>query len=362
MNTKSTSTHTFCAILRGVLTHQLNLARPELALAAVAMLLCGLLYSFRSSNSDIANAFLNSLEPEQREKARLEMDDSNRYDWHFLPASMYPRAGIALAELNGKQKQLLHHLLQAYLSKKGYAKIKGILELESILAELENNPAYRDPEKYYVAFYGQPAEDKAWGWNFQGHHIALHFTVVDDAISFSPRFLGANPAEVRQGPKKGLRVLEAEEDFALQLVNSLSEEQRRKAIFRLRAFTDIVTSNAAEVEPLEAVGIPAKDMTPEQRFLLETLIYEYASTVPIDIARERMEKIRRADLDNIRFGWAGATELGKPHYYRIQSGEFLIEFDNIQNNANHIHTVWRDFDGDFGRDLIREHYQHSGHH
>lgn len=334
-----------------------------LALTALALLFLGaLFYSFQPSNSDLAKAFIDSLKPEQRAKVLLEMDDSQRYNWHFFPGRMLPRAGVTLKELNGQQKDLLHQLLQAYLSEKGYAKTKEIIGLESVLAELENNPGFRDPEMYFVAFYGEPSEDSVWGWNFQGHHIALHFTVVKDKISFSPRFLGANPAEVREGPKKGLRVLKNEEDLALQLVNSLSEEQRKKAIFQLRAFVDIVTANAAEVKPLEPVGIPAKDMDTGQRTLLEALIFEYASTAPEDIAKERMEKIRQADFDNIRFGWAGDTELGKPHYYRIQSGEFLIEFDNTQNDANHIHSVWRDFDGDFGRDLIREHYQHSHHH
>ena len=310
----------------------------------------------------LATRFLNSLDATQKEKVLMPLGDESRSRWHFLPHSSFQRAGLPLKVLNDKQKDLIHQLLQVYLSDKGYKKTLDIIELEKVLAVLENNSVYRDPEMYYVAFYGDPSKDEAWGWSFEGHHVSLNFTVVDKQVSYVPRFFGANPGTVMEGPKKGLRVLKNEEDMGLELINMFNPEQRKKAIFQLSAFKEIVTSNAAEVAPLEEVGILVKDMNKEQQALLFELLDEYLSAMPPDVARERMLKLKEEETGAIRFGWAGDTEIGKPHYYRIQGKSFLVEFDNTQNNANHIHTVWRDFDGDFGRDLIREHYQKSGHH
>ena len=310
----------------------------------------------------LATRFLNSLDAAQREKVHMTLEDESRSRWHFLPPTSWPRPGLPLKELNAQQKDLIHQLLQVYLSEKGYKKTLDIIELEKVLAVLENNPVRRDPEMYFVSFYGEPSKDAAWGWSFEGHHVSLNFTVVGKQVSYVPRFFGANPGTVREGPKKGTRVLKNEEDLGLKLVNMLNPEQKKKAIFRLSAFEEIVTSNASEVTPLEDVGILVKDMTKAQQDLLFELLGEYLSAMPQDVARKRMSNLKKEETDAIRFGWAGETQIGKPHYYRIQGKTFLVEFDNTQNNANHIHTVWRDFEGDFGRDLIREHYQRSGHH
>ena len=312
--------------------------------------------------SELATRFLNSLNERQKKKVLMAMEDESRSKWHFLPPASWPRPGLPLKELNDKQRGLIHELLQLYLSKKGYQKTLDIIELEKVLAVLENDPVKRDPEMYFVSFYGSPASDATWAWSFEGHHVSLNFTVVGKQVSYVPRFFGANPGTVKEGPKKGTRVLKNEEDLGLELVNKLSREQRKKAIFRLSAFQEIVTSNASKVEPLDNVGILVADMTAAQRDLLFELLKEYLSAMPKEVAEKRMSNLMKEETDAIRFGWAGATEIGKPHYYRIQGKTFLVEFDNTQNNANHIHTVWRDFDGDFGRDLIREHYKNSGHH
>jgi len=224
------------------------------------------------------------------------------------------------------------------------------------------NPVVRDPEKYFTAFYGNPERDSLWAWSFEGHHISLNFTVLNDQISMAPRFFGANPAIIPAGKRKGERTLDKEEDYGLELINSMSDSQKQKALFRENAFFDITTTNAPEVDPPEPVGIEMKDLNPAQQNILVNLINEYLSAMPTDLAAKRMENLEKEEFGKIRFGWAGATNLGEPHYYRIQGKTFLVEFDNTQNNANHIHTVWRDFDGDFGRDLIREHYRTSEHH
>ncbi|MDN5216598.1 DUF3500 domain-containing protein [Fulvivirgaceae bacterium BMA12] len=309
----------------------------------------------------IAMKFLNSLDAGQKEKVHMAFDDESRSQWHFLPISSWPRMGLPMKALNKSQRQLIHELLQVYLSSKGYNKTLNIIALEEVLAVLEKNPVRRDPELYYVAFYGDPSKDDPWGWSFEGHHVSLNFTVVGAKISYTPRFFGANPAIVKEGPKKGTRALKNEEDLGLKLINMLNPEQKKIAIFRLEAFLEVVTSNASQVTPLDEVGIPAGDMTTAQQQTLFDLIDEYLSAMPEVVAKKRMSKLREEEIQNIRFGWAGQTQIDKPHYYRVQGKTFLIEFDNTQNNANHIHAVWRDFDGDFGRDLIKEHYQRSAH-
>ncbi|MGM0621857.1 MAG: DUF3500 domain-containing protein [Bacteroidota bacterium] len=306
--------------------------------------------------------FLHSLNNTQREKTQFDFEDASKTKWHYLPGATRKRAGIQLFELNETQKELLFLLLQDFLSESGYSKTKQIIALEEVLVQLGGSSVVRDPEKYFAAFYGNPERDSLWAWSFEGHHISLNFTVLNDRISMAPRFFGANPAIIPDGKRKGERTLGKEEDYGLELINSMSASQKQKAIFRKNAFFDITTTNAPEVNPPEPAGIEMNDLDPAQQNILVNLINEYLSAMPPELASKRMENLKQEEFDKIRFGWAGATKLGEPHYYRIQGKTFLVEFDNTQNNANHIHTVWRDFDGDFGRDLIREHYRMSEHH
>lgn len=326
-----------------------------------ALLIFSFVGTIGSSQSSITN-FLNSLNKDQRNKTVLPFNDDSRESWHFFPASMLDKSGVSLAELNSSQKDFFHIMFKSHLSQSGYQKAMNIIELEDVLLELEGNSTMRDSEKYYITFYGDPNGNHVWGWTFEGHHLSLNFTFVGDHVSFAPRFMGASPATVMSGERKGQRVLAQEEDLGLELINSLNAEQKAKAIFRKAAFREIVTFVESTVKPLETVGISMQALDQKQQDLLWELIHEYISSMPDDLAKQRMEKLKSEQASNIHFGWAGATSKGKPHYYRIQGKTFLIEFDNVQNNANHIHSVWRDFNGDFGRDLIREHYQNSTHH
>jgi Protein of unknown function (DUF3500) len=315
-----------------------------------------------NSGSSKAMAFVNALSDVQKNKAVFPFEDMSRYDWNFLPAFTNPRTGIAIKELDSIQQHQFYTLLSAYLSNDGYKRTKTIMSFEYLLKELEANNPSRIPENYFVAVYGNPGKDSNWGWKFSGHHVALNFTIVNDQLAFAPFFFGSNPAEVKGGPQKGLRIIKDEEDLGFELVNALTTEQKQTAIFQLEAFDEIVTTNAAKVAPLKPVGILARDMTREQMGILNKLIVAYLSSMPTEIANHRMKKVVAEDLDSLRFGWAGGLVPGKPHYYRVQGKTFLIEFDNTQNNANHIHAVWRDFNGDFGRDLLKEHYHNSKHH
>jgi hypothetical protein len=306
--------------------------------------------------------FLETLDDEQLNRLMMPFNDMSKNAWHFLPGEMWPRAGLKLDELNDNQKKAFSEMLQSFLSNSGYEKTQKIIELENVLVELGGDPEFRNAGAYFIAIYGNPATDSLWAWSFEGHHLSLNFTLSNGKLSTAPRFFGASPATVPEGSRKGERTLGREEDLALELINAFSDHQKEEAIFQDVPFADIVTSNAVEVGPLRPAGIVVNQFNAYQKDLLKQLIMEYLSSIPGNLAIERESKINDEEFDEIRFGWAGALVKGQGHYYRIQGKSFLIEFDNTQNNANHIHTVWRDFDGDFGRDLIREHYLNSNHH
>ncbi len=311
--------------------------------------------------SEKAAEFVKSLSEEQKQQCVFPFKNINRYDWHFLPATMAYRFGVGIKDLDEVQKQAFYALLRAFLSDEGFTRTQDIMSYEYLLKEMEPNNPSRIPENYYVAIYGTPGTDAVWGWKFSGHHLALNFTVVNDTLAFAPFFFGANPAEVKQGPNKGRRLLKLEEDLGFELLQSFTPIQQEIAIFRDEAYSEIVTTNSQVVGRLKPVGLSAKEMTLEQKLMLNKIVAAYLNSMPADVAKARTARIVKEDMDDIWFGWAGDTVLGKPHYYRIQGKTFLVELDNTQNNANHIHSVWRDFDGDFGEDLLQEHY-HESHH
>jgi hypothetical protein len=308
-----------------------------------------------ASMATAARAFLASLSSEQRARTLLPFDGEERFNWHFVPRG---RQGLPFKEMEQRQRQLAHAFLKAGLSQKGYLKTTTIISLEDILRVLEGGtgPA-RDPELYYFTFFGEPSERETWGWRVEGHHLSLNFTVVGGRlIASTPQFFGANPAEVRDGPKKGLRALSAEEDLARELFHSLGVDLRAQAMIATEAPRDIITGNSRKAEIGEPKGLSAARMDRRQRGLLVSLLDEYARCMPEAVARERLRRLREAGLDKIHFAWAGGADRGQPHYYRLQGPTFLVEYDNTQNGANHIHSVWRDFDGDWGLDLLRLHY------
>ena len=302
-----------------------------------------------------ADTLLRSLAPKQYQMAVFAFKDDQRFDWHYVPRQ---RAGLALKEMTADQRSLALAFLKSSLGSGGYRKATAIMALETVLREIETfNWLGRDPHKYYFSFFGAPSTSATWGWRVEGHHLSLNVTLVKGyQIATAPRFLGANPATVPNGELAGQRTLATEEDLARALAQSLDISQREIAIFRQHAFRDIVTGADREVQPRDPVGLSAADLNAEQRSRLIRLIGEYVHSMPTEIARQRMDAIRKGGWGSIHFGWAGGLEAGQPHYYRIQGPSFIIEYDNIQNEANHIHTVWRDFEGDFGRDLLREHY------
>lgn len=314
-----------------------------------------------------ASKFLEVLSPTLREKVCQPFDGNERFRWHYIPIEMWERQGVSLKELNDSQQDLAFELMASGLSAKGYEKARAIINLETILGEIEAKDGEgrlkRDPEYYFFTVFGDPTGNGAWGWRAEGHHVSLNFTVVNrELISPNPFFFGSNPAEVPEGEKKGLRVLYAEEDLARQLLASLTPYQKTHAVINPEAPPDILTRNVPKVEFDSVEGLAVETMQTYQRELLIQLMHEYIDRLPDEVAKIERRKLSENSLNDIHFAWAGGEERGMPHYYRLHSPNFFVEYDNTQNNANHIHSVWRHIEDDFGSDLLRLHYHKSNHH
>ncbi|MBP6783168.1 MAG: DUF3500 domain-containing protein [Verrucomicrobiales bacterium] len=307
-----------------------------------------------------AKGFLDNLTDEQKAKAVYKLTDAEREHWIYVPQPFEGegmRKGLTIKDMRPDQRHLAYALLSTGLSYHGYRTALQIMSLEQVLWELENNAPKRDTQMYYITIFGDPGS-KAWGWRFEGHHLSMNFTVADGkVISATPSFFASNPGEVRQGPRAGLRVLAAEEDVARSLVKSLSDEQKKEALIGAAAPDDILTVNTTKISPLEGGGIPFGELDEAQAKNLRQLIDVYVHRIRPEVAADELAAIEKAGMDKIVFAWMGGIEKGQGHYYRVQGPTFLLEYANTQNDANHVHAVWRDFDGDFGRDLLREHYQ-----
>jgi hypothetical protein len=306
--------------------------------------------------AEAATHFLASLSAEQRQKAQFSFDDPQRENWNFIPME---RAGLPLKAMQPNQQHLAMNLLHSALSHRGFSKALNIMALEQILQEMEKGSGpKRDASMYHFYIFGEPSTSLTWGWRVEGHHLSVSVTLVDgQKVATTPSFLGANPAEVKQGAQEGLRVLRAEEDLARELLKSLSPEQREVAVLKIDVPTDIINGPARAASLLEPQGLAAKQMSQEQRKVLMALVREYVHTYRPELAREDMRKIRDSGVQNIHFAWVGSDQRGQGHYYRVQGPSFVLEYDNTQNNANHIHCVWRDVENDFGADLLKEHYE-----
>lgn len=310
-----------------------------------------------SAMMDAAKSFLAALEPAKRPRARSPFDADDRLDWDYVPRA---RQGLSFGQMSPAERDAALALLEASLSAMGFEKAETIRRLEEVLFA-QSGSSIRDPGLYYFTVFGEPSPEGAWGWRYEGHHVSLNWTVVDGRlVASTPQFFGANPAAVREGPQDGTRALAAEEDLARSLVRSLSPEQLALAKVSDEAPADILTESSRIAAMQDDVGIPYGRLDAGQRGLLLSLLQEYAAAQPPAEVQARLARVK-ADLPSLKFAWMGGLERGQPHYYRIQGSRDLIEYDNTQNGANHIHCVWRVFEGDWGRDVLAEHYQTSSH-
>lgn len=308
-------------------------------------------------------AFVGSLDAAQRKLAVFPFDSEERFDWHYIPRK---RNGLPLKQMNPQQRKAAMDLLKTALSKQGYEKVTSIIDLENVLRVVENRPpndTYRDPENYSFSVFGEVSDKNPWGWRIDGHHLSLHFSsLTNKVIGMTPTFLGSNPGIVRADvPQKGRQILKQEEALALALVNSLNSDQLQKALISESCPNDIVTTHTrkASIEKME--GISLHQLTESQQKTFLTLLETYLSNYHVTLKNQQMDKLKKAGLDKLVFAWAGDRQVGygpgKGQYYRIQGPTLLIEYDNSQNNANHVHSVVRDLTSDFGEDILAEHYK-----
>lgn len=298
-----------------------------------------------------ANSLIETLTPEQKNKALFPFDAAERENWHYIPLE---RQGLRIDALNEEQMRVAQNFLASSLSAEGHATAKEVIQLETMLYEQSNKSEFRNPGKYTVAIFGTPSAQKPWGWRFEGHHLSLNFTIASDKVTLTtPFFFGTNPAEVRDGALKGLRPLGIVEDTARKLARNIHGEGQHIR-FTNKPPREILTGQERSVKELAKEGVLFSELNDGHK-------KELLDLVKIIAAKQRTEflTITIEKLANAQFAWAGEFEKGNPHYFRIQTPEFLIEYANTQNEANHAHLVWRDFDSDFGRDVLKEHLQHG---
>ena len=334
----------------------------KLTIAALILALSSSAFAHDASAemAKAADAFLAALSPTQKAKATFPFKaegKDERTNWHFIPRE---RKGLAIKEMTEPQRVLARALLRTGLSEDGYKKAEAIQGLEALLREMEKDTTgRRDPEKYFVTIFGTPGDREPWGWRWEGHHQSFNYTCAGDvAPSMTPSFFGTNPGEVKEGPQKGLRVLGQEEELGRTLVKSLNDEQRKAAVILAEAPKDVF--NVPGRNDTKAEGVSYAALNTEQQKQLVTLVKEYLFRARPDVASEDWAKVEKRGLEKLFFAWAGGFARGEPHYYRVQAGSFVLEYDNTQNGANHVHSLWRDFDHDFGLDVLAEHYK-AGH-
>lgn len=331
-------------------------------ITAIEVLFFMLSYAQPASVS-AANAFIKMLSKDQQAKAVYPFDAEERFNFNFVPKN--DRKGISLNELSAAQKGAAMTLLKTVLSSQGYKKTTEIIQLETILKAIEKRGAddhYRDPGKYFFTIFGVPRKGTTWGWRLEGHHVALNFSATKDKLfAATPGFMGSNPAVVPDGPEKGKQILKEETEMGFALLNSFSDEQHQQLMIGDQAPNEIITLNHRKALIENPSGLSYADMNSVQQQKLLELIGLYVHRYTKLFAEDMMNEIKMAGLNKLRFAWAGARKpgIGNPHYYRIQGPTFIIEYDNIQNNANHVHTVVRDLVRDFGGDLLLEHYKAS---
>jgi len=317
-----------------------------------------------TSPAAAAGAFLAALDRGGRADATFDFDDDERRDWTYLPGG---RGGLPLADMDTAQRAAAFALVDSGLGVHGRRLARGVLQLEGTLREIERAGGSwlafrRDPERYHLAVFGDPRGTPPWGWRFEGHHLSVNVTDLGPhGQVVAPLFVGANPARVPSGPQAGHRLLAEEEDLAFELLHLLDPAQRARAVIAAQSPGDIVSGDDPAAPAIAPAGLPASAMNDAQRRQLRRLLALYASRMADAAASRQLQRIDEAGFDRLHFAWAGAHQPRAPHYYRIHGPTVLVEYDNSQDGGNHVHSVWRDLENDFGGDLLRRHYAAAAH-
>jgi hypothetical protein len=337
----------------------------KIILAIVSFLLA-LRFQSSAQQKDMYKAaghFLSLLDEKQKVQAQYPFDSAERFRWHYVPLN--DRKGIAINDMSANQKEAAFTLMKSALSDSGYKKATKIMQLEKVLKALENrqeNDRYRDPGKYYFTIFGSPDAKSVWGWRLDGHHLSFSFSSDEDkVVSGTPGFMGANPAVVLTGPEKGLEILKEENELAFEFLQRLDENQLKKAVIEDVAPGDIITGNSRKATMEDPRGIRYDELKPEAKAIFIKLLSLYIHRYTHLFAESMMHDVEQAGMENLVFAWAGSRESGPGHqrYYRIKGPTIIVEYDNTQNNGNHVHTVVRDLKNDFGGDVLLKHYKNS---
>ncbi len=331
------------------------------------------------SQVEYTKQFLGTLNAEELQKIKYAFSDTVRNLWSNLPIGLSPRPGVAYGTLSDKSRLAFHHVLASILSSQGYLKTTSIMYLDDILNTLYQT-AFDEGKinktfltqmqnlkwaygNYFISVFGEPQNGTPWGLNFGGHHMALSMTIDGNNISMSPYFIGTDPSEVKSGKYSGLRVLSKEEDYGFLLINSLTADQKAKAIQTGNVPKDILTNPKSSQRISSYYGIEGSQLDKTQLALLELVIQEYVHNFNHEKAHSFYEKIKKSGLKKVYFAWIGSLESNKPHYYIVNGPDFLIEYDNVgfQNDGNHIHAIFREKENDFGQDILKQHYLNEKH-
>lgn len=334
-------------------TRKLILATTVLTMTMVALLAAQNAQTPKTGQamSVAAKGFLTAISADQKAQATFKFDDAERLNWHFIPRE---RKGLPLKSLEGAALKAAHAFIRSGLSEAGYDQTLNVMSLEELLYLLEGGEREfrrdrRDPGKYYLSVFGEPSDSGMWGWRLEGHHISLNFTIKDGkVISSTPEFFGANPGTVDAGKGRQIRVLGPEEDIARQVLKLCTPEQQKKCWITKEPPGEVPGPNIPQAVVAAPVGLPYSQMSEDQKKLIQDLLSEYLKNLPAEIEQERRAAINAAGIDKLHFAWYGLSELHEPHHYRVQGPTFVIEYNNTQNNANHVHSMWRNLQGDFG--------------
>lgn len=310
--------------------------------------------------SGLAKDLLAAMTADQRRDAVLDFNSADRLDWHFTPRS---RPGVTLEVMSEAARARLRDLLGELLSAQGLSKLDGVAKLEKVLHDRAFFSSFRNPLNYAIVFFGRPSDTDAWAWRYEGHHASLSATVVPGfGVAATPAFFGANPDTVTGDHEHaGLQVLKAEAELAFELIGGLDAGLMRRAVLPGHEPDDIVAGPGRERSIREITGLAVAEMPSAARGVAENLLNAYVGNMASDIAARETARVREAGWQTLRFGWAGATEPGRAHYYRLHGPTVLIEYDNTQGGATHVHSVWHNPTNLFGADMLKRHYAKGGH-
>jgi hypothetical protein len=335
--------------------------------------------TYNNEIKQYAISLYNSFDKMQNISGRLNFNDTSRLKWNNLPVGLRSRVGTSIGNMTDDQRKLLHRILSVSLSSQGYLKATGIMHLDDLLNRYYDSLFYKKEinvttygfirsllwshKNYYFAFFGQP-NGSTWGYKLEGHHLSINFTFVNDKLSVTPFFIGTDPAEYQNSEYAGWRVLGQEEDLGIKLVQQLTPAQQKKAIMTTEVPRDIITAAESGKRLVDNWGILGADMNERQKAILQYIIREFVFNLEYEKAVMEYDKIVKAGIDKIYFGWIGEQDETKPHYYVLNGPTFIIEFDNNggpRNGANHIHAIWREKSNEYGEDVLKKHYQLEKH-